>query len=188
MSRKNNGTPHHPINRFAGSSQCLSCIPKRIQDTSSPNVCHNAHSLTHRFQRSTRREDANMDVPHLKRHPTLYLGTAISKPSHHSVYLHFPSQTQRILEGIQSPKNVMALSWLYTKTMHQMNEKRLIHPRKHLILKRDSFLHGGCRGFESLIAHLSKFLKSRRFKHSSPALRHHVPTFCPRSCRLFWWR
>ena len=40
-------------------------------------------------------------------------------------------------------------------------------------------LHGGCRGFESLIAHFPESLRFQRFKHSAPAPRHHVPTFCP---------
>ena len=185
-SRKNNGTPHHPIDRFAGSSQCLSCISRRIQDTSSPNVCRSAHSPTHRFQHSAWKEDTNTDALLPEQHVMLHLGTAISKPSHHSVYLHFPSQTQRILEGMQSPKNVMALSWLYAKTMHQMNEKRLIHPRKHLILKRDSFLHGGCRGFESLIAHFSQRREKSRNRISSRVISTRAPVFCPHSAHVLF--
>ena len=72
-----------------------------------------------------------MDVLPPERHAAPHPGTAISRPSHYSAYLHFPSQTQRILEGMQNPKNVMALSWLYIKTMHQMNEKRFTQPRNH---------------------------------------------------------
>ena len=40
-------------------------------------------------------------------------------------------------------------------------------------------LHGGCRGFESLIAHFPESLRFQRFKHSEHAHHPPVPTFCP---------
>ena len=65
---------------------------------------------------------------------------------------------------MQSTKNVMALSWPYPKTMHQTNENILPSHEKKRFFRRDSFLHGGCRGFESLIAH--GFLQSSVNGHS----------------------
>ena len=40
-------------------------------------------------------------------------------------------------------------------------------------------LHGGCRGFESLIAHFTESLRFQRFKHSEHVRHPPVPTFCP---------
>ena len=55
---------------------------------------------------------------------------------------------------------VMALS-----ENHASNErKHPAQPRKIAVFRRDSFLHGGCRGFESLIAH--GFLQSSVNGHS----------------------
>ena len=144
----------HRPNHCAVSSPCPSCTARNNRRISSPTVSRNARSPSHRSRCCAWQADSDRNAPPPPPHAWKRPENSIFERFCHWIRHGFRHQPFPFMKKGEIPGKCQC----FVNALHKNNA---LHERKNpfiagkqRLFKSLSSLHGGCRGFESLIAHL----------------------------------